>query len=649
MKFRNYILLAISMVIILGFVSAVSAGPTESITPSQTIKSGIDLTDINGTLILNNGTYDKLQDTNLSIDKSITIKGQDNVSIDAKNQNRHFLINGNNISVKFENLIFKNGLVNDENGGSILVTGTNINITFINCTFINNVANPIANIYVYGGAISSIVASYSDTSRYSNQLFINDCEFINNVATIGGGVNWYGGYYIYDTKFINGTGKATTNQGEGGGIHVRSCPQYDNIIKNCLFDGNKLTGNNQYGAAICDVYVNSANMKIIDCVFVNNDGRTIISLENGNKNLTGNYFEKNNATSVLRIGTTTANNADNVIIDSNIFIDNTFKGTFGQNQGLISLEGISSAKVYNNTLIGFPWAIYQGLGNVNVDVYNNTINTSSGIFVNAVSAGYNIYNNNIFTKDYGVYISGINNIENLTVNYNRFISESGGYAIAINRNSYTGGNYDYNWYGSNIPNVNNLVNLNNWVIVDVVPITSLNGKIVNFSYTILLTDSNVPFNVNKLPNFNGEGVASLGDSIVFNAKLNKTLTLVNAIDGEGIYTFTIDNQIFAFTGNVTIPEDDDIIAEDDDISVLYKNATNIDEDNDTVQYKNPVNDDTNRTSNYNPEPRYDSVEESDDIIQNIPKASASMKNTGLPILVLIFLLLYGISIRSFKK
>ena len=146
-------------------------------------------------IVLLGGGY---KEHDLLISKSIIIYGENKAIINGES-NGIFIINGDNIRVKFENLALANG--NSINGGAILAGDDSrlleSNITIENCDFTSNQAQN------EGGAIWANVEKliirnslFNETSAdkggavflYNGTLSVEKSIFINNIATSGSAI-----------------------------------------------------------------------------------------------------------------------------------------------------------------------------------------------------------------------------------------------------------------------------------------------------------------------------------------------------------------------------------------------------------------------------------------------------------------------------
>jgi predicted outer membrane repeat protein len=167
-------------------LSTISAAD-QNINNSSTISSGINSTGDRDTLTLQEGIYNKSGDYGITINQSLTIRGNtstNKVIIDATKNGRIFTI-GNNLNVTFINLTFANG--NHTDGGAIYNNNPTTTLTFINCTFINNTVT------YSGGAVCN----------FGGNVSIIGSNFINNNASNGGAVYNTGTMSITGSSFIN--------------------------------------------------------------------------------------------------------------------------------------------------------------------------------------------------------------------------------------------------------------------------------------------------------------------------------------------------------------------------------------------------------------------------------------------------------------
>ncbi|MCK9150414.1 hypothetical protein MXE27_00450 [Methanobacterium alcaliphilum] len=141
--------------------------------PKKSIKNAIETVNDKGVVHIANGVYTGENNTNIVIDKNVTIIGesQEGTIIDAQKSAQIFNVNPYlvyNMDVKIQNLTLINGTA--DNGGAIYnLYGT---LTVEDCTFIGNTAT------TNGGAINNNI---------NGNCIITGSTFINNSAGLGGG------------------------------------------------------------------------------------------------------------------------------------------------------------------------------------------------------------------------------------------------------------------------------------------------------------------------------------------------------------------------------------------------------------------------------------------------------------------------------
>ncbi|ADC46927.1 adhesin-like protein [Methanobrevibacter ruminantium M1] len=329
-----------------------------------------------GDIIELNGTYFG-NGSDIKITKDLTISGNLETILDAKNKSGIFYVNSNNVTL--QNLKFYNSIV-PEYGSAVhfLSNGSVINCTFINntaggvygtidyfwstggvvylakgngsvinCTFINNTANADGGaIYcgVDGGSVINctfinntakelggaiyIGGGHDGGAHYSNvyDCYVDNCVFINNTAGEGAGIYYGGGGLIFNCTFINNTARF------GDSILVNNMYYPNTVsdmktltIKECDFKSNKegwgyvVVNYKAYKNTICGL------CEIIDSNFSNEQAEDYINIYNqGNIYLSGNKISSNYATisnDLIAYG----NNANITSQTSLVILDNTTK------------------------------------------------------------------------------------------------------------------------------------------------------------------------------------------------------------------------------------------------------------------------------------------------------------------------------------
>ena len=216
----------------------------------HSIKNATGIVNPNGTIHIADGTYTGVYNTNITIDKNMTIVGQSQTKTIINGEKINFIFTVNpGVTLTIQNLILTNGTA--ANGGAIYNNYGSLTVT--NCTFTDNTAtnNNGGAIYNYGS------------------LTVNNCKFTGNTATSGGAIyNNGGSLNANNCKF---TGNTAIGFSGGGAIAnedsltVNNCTFTDNkalmaggailnygslTMNNCKFTGN--TATNNYGGAICN-------------------------------------------------------------------------------------------------------------------------------------------------------------------------------------------------------------------------------------------------------------------------------------------------------------------------------------------------------------------------------------------------------------
>jgi len=173
------------------------------------------------TILLNSGTYNGLNNMNLTISKNISIEGVNPSTTIINGQGQGIITAftiANGATVDISNITFTNinsGITGY--GGALLNQG---NLTVTNCIFTNNIAN-------WGGAIGNInggnltvfnstflnnTATHDggaiNSAAPGTVLTVMNCNFLNNTAagTSGAIINWEGTMTVTGSNFSGNTG-----------------------------------------------------------------------------------------------------------------------------------------------------------------------------------------------------------------------------------------------------------------------------------------------------------------------------------------------------------------------------------------------------------------------------------------------------------
>jgi parallel beta-helix repeat protein len=299
--------------LVISTISAVSAADI-TISPSTPggLKQAVETAKNGDTIYLKNGVYTGENNTQITVNKNINIKGKDsNVVLDGQEKNRLLLLK-NKCKVTLQNLKFTNGQANlrkmdiryndNEMGGAILIEDSNLIIN--KCTFNNNKAGGV---YGGNGLLSHGGAIYQDGNGGS--LTINNSIFTNNKAENDGGAIIGCNMKVNNCTFKN-------NQAGSWGIVSRHF--------NSSFTINKCTFINNKGYGIIPRSAKSTTVS--KCTFKNNS-KTAILLLNGKYNVNNCNFI-NNRNGAIEISTSSYNSLE-IAINKCIFKNNRADNGYG--------------------------------------------------------------------------------------------------------------------------------------------------------------------------------------------------------------------------------------------------------------------------------------------------------------------------------
>lgn len=578
-----------------------AANNTINGTSTGGIGTGITNTGAGDTLFLQSGTYNKTnQDTNKTISKSITIQGNgstDSVIIDAQKQSRIFSSGVQGINIIFINITFINANATG-NGGAFFNSQDNTNIKFINCTFINNTATS------GGGAIYN---------QYGVSFLVDNCTFIDNSAASNGGAivdnaqprTRYGNFTVVNSTFISNS--AASN---GGAIYSNN--MFANLTDNTFIDNNASIGGGIYNNGNMSVSGNTmtGNSATIRGNVIYNAGRM------GILNLT--YL--NNSTQDVTIGqnvslfATLTDDMGNLITGQNIsfYVNGILIRNVTAIEGYANLtytaSGPSGIVPVNGTYIGsgaYPINIANGQLRI------NKLNASSTIVApEKVLVGKTINITGVATDENGNPLA--NTELNVTVDGVTYTvtTDSNGNWVLPYTPTHTGNvDVSVSWAGNSTHN--GFTN-------------STNFDVEKRNIIVTLTvDENNDGSVTITANATYEDDGSPAVDYPVEFYLDGNLVGDGSTDNNGIASLTIPaNKITDGPHTITVIVIGGDTANDGTASIEF---TKISQDNET-----------NETNNTN------------ETIKN-PVTSADMKETGIPIIAVILVLLASISFIIRKK
>jgi len=472
------------------------------------------------TLFLTPGTYNKTnQDTNITINKSVTIQGngsRDSVKIDGIGQNRIMEFRNIGLTVTFINVSFINAYSDSTlDGAAIYITYARL--SFINCSFYNNFQNNT-------GAGSGGAAIFN----WADNFYVDNCIFINNSAQKGGGA-------IFNHDCINTTITGSTFINNTAGISggaIYNAGNFSNVI-NCSFSFNTA---NDTGGAICNM---RQNFTITDSNFTNNTARfggaiyytaSDSNYNNVNSTIRGSNFINNTANSTG--GAIHRAFSDNFTIIGSTFINNSAYSTGGATyvSPVNNFNVINSSFINNSIVAGHGGAIYYSGINFTVNGSNFTNNSAGSGGAIASNSASSV--NNDSSSQSNVIIIDSNFINN--------IATSGGGAIYNGANAYYPsvptiiGRYGSNFFISGCNFTDNAAGNNT---------TSVRGgAIYNYAFNFTVIDSNF---TNNFANYGG-GIFNDGTIIVNRSIFDNNSQAIGL--GNTNYVFdnnTIINNIIA--------------------------------------------------------------------------------------------------------
>ena len=367
-------------------------------TAKKTIKNATNNVNPNGIINIANGQYNGTSNTEITIDKNMTINGESQTGT---------IINGTGTNWIFHvnpgiNLTLNNLTITNATGSDGAVIYNNFGSVYVNdCSFTSNTAT-----FAGGGVIYNNVGS----------VYVTDCSFIGNTATsYGGAIYNYGNVYVSDSSFTS------NNAIMGGVIHNDGSVS---VVTGCSFTDNTAT----FGGVI---YNNVGSVSVSDSSFIGNTanyGGVIVNPYGGSVSVTNSSFSGN-----------TANYFGGAIYNDG-----------GGGGGALSVTGSS----FTGNI-----AFYSG-GAIYNDGSESVVTGCSFAGNTAFSTGGAIYNtrtlsvtDSIFTDNTATTGGAIYNLARLTANFNRIV---GNYPTAIH-NLGLFVDAQYNWWGSNNPDFTTLI------------------------------------------------------------------------------------------------------------------------------------------------------------------------------------------------
>ena len=377
-----------------------------------------------GDTILINGSYYGFG-IPIRVTKSLTLIGENNATLDAKNLSKIFYIIADKVEIK--NIHFTNGY--SQNGGAVYFNKTGI---VSNCTFTNNTANED------GGAI------YFNCSGT-----VENCNFTNNTVTgfdsWGGAVFFWNPGSVKNCNFINNTANVS-----GGAVGFYD----DGEVTNCNFTDN--SANNTGGAVFFYEHGNVTNCNFADNS-ANKSGGAVFFYENSN--VTNCNFADNKARNSGAIYFDRNGDVTNCIFTNNSATENGGAIHFYDGKGRII-----NGTFINNTAGKSGGAVYFGVvcnaSKIDSVFIDNHANNGGAIYFNGGISNATIsglYNGNVAQRGGGaIFVRGKSMNNNFTADFiaNEARAASGGAIFIYNQadnNTFEGSYWDnYAIYGGAI-------------------------------------------------------------------------------------------------------------------------------------------------------------------------------------------------------
>lgn len=392
--------------------------------PKLTIKNATDTVNTGGTVNIAEGTYSGSGNTNIIINKDLTINGAgiDQTIINGTDSTRIFYINPG-YTVNINGLTITNG--KSDLGGAILNYG-NLNVDyckFTKCTTIYkfmcggsaiasgdySTLNVKNSIFLENDAISSLSAG--GTIYTNGTTTLENCDFLNNLAWSGGAIFVFSGdLNAYNCKFINNTA-----QTKGG---------------------------------VMTIYTDSNSFNIHGCAFINNVARNTASTNNINNtlgsylNITDNWWGSNSGPTgvfglisdgsswIYMISSVDSSTTD---YGGQINVKTDFNNIYHRDTGTITQENVGSI------LDGFSVDFSSDMGNLTpiqgliAAGIANSVFTANKVGTGNITSSFNIQSlNNTITVNKAATLITVNNttgLNNGTTNLTATLTDANGNPI----------------------------------------------------------------------------------------------------------------------------------------------------------------------------------------------------------------------------
>lgn len=375
--------------------------------PFKTIKYAISRAGNGNTICLLDGVYKNNANSEISVEKNITLVGLGDVTLSRANAKTMFYVK------EWANLVIKNAkitIANDEYENNVFIVSGG-NLTLINCSVYNVKSDAViytangnenqARILIIDSSFSNIIGSvvsgsafcYVDDSKFekiSNYYYWRGMEKYNSLFALTSAIEIYNSIFIENKMAIvnlhpyyySSSGLLSASYSE----YYETTSRYA-YIENSTFINNVFSDlDNSYNSAgvgfnIYDSY-GSFDGSIANCTFIGNKGKIAIA-----HNISGSSFINNS-------GQAYGGNplVEAVSIDNSYFFNNL--NQYKDGNGAFIGEGIASANmIINSTFINNRASFGGAVSNTKIIHYcvfvNNTAKyTGNDIFSNSGEVDY---------------------------------------------------------------------------------------------------------------------------------------------------------------------------------------------------------------------------------------------------------------------
>ena len=519
----------------------INDGKTQD-TSVKSFSKAIEIAKNNDTIYLSDGIYEGLDNTKITLDKSLNVYGSQNTTFDAKFSSYLFIV-PDNVCLSFKNINFINAYKDisdtelisgyfDEGIYGAALDIKNAKVTLDNCYFKYNLANynSFSSEFVYGGAISNL-----GDLTILNTIFDGNAVGANgNILAYGGAVYNRAKLIINNSKFIDSSGYTRCYGGaiynDGEAIMDRSIIQ------------KSILGEETKGSAI----YNAGNFTLLNSLIENNSIESSDSyyiygaiFNSGKFKAKSNIFKNN--TGVYKppfteyIGSPTIYNVGDLDLIYNAFVDNVgFNGISSD----IYLTGGGDIKIDDNW-----WKTNENpilLNKLNLNVLNSWITSKLTPEYSSIKINDNVNISHVWMSTKGNIISN-----NLVPAFKVEISCFAG-GKQISRSFMTNESQSFNFNNTSSKSsyiITGIVDsVESEAIVDVGKINTYIEFIIN-NNTFFVNDE-IRINV-SLRDENGNPISAR-----LNIALNDDIDFIDVDGGRGYKVFSnLDPKIYTLTFN----------------------------------------------------------------------------------------------------